>query len=764
MNAGTYNYADVLQKSLLFYDAQRSGDLPANFPLNWRGDSALTDGADVGVDLSGGYYDAGDHVKFALPMASSMTLLGLGVVQYRDAYVTSGLLPQMLEALKWGTDWLIKAHPTANTFYAQVGNGSADHAFWGAPEVMNMARPAYKLDATKPGSDAAGEAAAALAAAAIVFRPTDAAYADLLLKHARELYTFADTYRGKYSDSIPDAAAFYNSFSGYNDELAWGATWLYKATGDQSYLAKAESVYAASLAGQQMKWTQSWDDKTYGTAVLLAQATGKQVYKADAERWLDYWTVGNSSGRITYTPGGLAFLDTWGSLRYSADTSFLALIYSDTVGDKGGRYHDFAVRQINYMLGDNPSGRSYVVGFGNNPPLNPHHRAASGVYDGNVNAAFNNRHTLYGALVGGPQSASDSDYTDVRNNYIGNEVALDYNAAFQGAVARLYTEFGGKVVATMPPAETPTNEFFVQAAVNTAGSGYTEIRALLNNQSAWPARMSSNLSFRYFIDISEVKAAGYTAADVQVTSNYTQGGTVSGLQAWDAAKGIYAVTVDFSGTPIGPGTGSSFWKEAQFRVGLRSGLPASAWSALNDWSYQGIGTDRNVPVKTASMPVYEAGKILFGQIPTGTVTPTTPTTPTPTPTPTPTTPTPTPTTPTTPTTPVTPTTPTTPTTAGKVVTTYTQTTAWGTGFNGDMKIKNTGTTAINGWTMEFDMKANIVNIWNAVIVSHVGNRYVITNAAWNSSIAAGAEISFGFQADGVDGELPSNKKFNGVTV
>ena len=134
VKAGTYNYADVLQKSLLFYDAQRSGKLPANFPLNWRGDSALDDGKDVGVDLSGGYYDAGDHVKFALPMASSMTLLGLGVVQYRDAYVTSGLLPQMLDALKWGTDWLIKAHPSANVFYAQVGNGSADHAFWARPK------------------------------------------------------------------------------------------------------------------------------------------------------------------------------------------------------------------------------------------------------------------------------------------------------------------------------------------------------------------------------------------------------------------------------------------------------------------------------------------------------------------------------------------------------------------------------------------------------------------------------------------------------
>jgi hypothetical protein len=66
--------------------------------------------------------------------------------------------------------------------------------------------------------------------------------------------------------------------------------------------------------------------------------------------------------------------------------------------------------------------------------------------------------------------------------------------------------------------------------------------------------------------------------------------------------------------------------------------------------------------------------------------------------------------------------------------------------------------------MEFDMKANIVNIWNAVIVSRVGTRYVIRNASWNGTIAAGAEISFGFQADGIAGEVPSNKKVNGLVV
>ena len=166
--------------------------------------------------------------------------------------------------------------------------------------------------------------------------------------HARQLYSFADTYRGRYSESIPDAAAFYNSFSGYHDELCWAALWLHTATGEQAWLDKAVAVYDTQLAGQTLQWTQAWD------------------------------------GKVRTTAGGLAYLDTWGSLRYAANTSFMALVYADTVRDHDGRYHDFAVRQIRYMLGDNPAGRSYVVGYGTNPPKNPHHRGASGIYDGSI--------------------------------------------------------------------------------------------------------------------------------------------------------------------------------------------------------------------------------------------------------------------------------------------------------------------------------------------------------------------------------------------
>ena len=68
-------------------------------------------------------------------------------------------------------------------------------------------------------------------------------YAKRLLRHAKELYAFADKYRGVYSDSIPNAKSFYRSHSGYKDELVWGAAWLYRATNDRSYLAKAEKYY-----------------------------------------------------------------------------------------------------------------------------------------------------------------------------------------------------------------------------------------------------------------------------------------------------------------------------------------------------------------------------------------------------------------------------------------------------------------------------------------------------------------------------------------
>ncbi|CAL4177093.1 unnamed protein product, partial [Meganyctiphanes norvegica] len=114
--------------SFLFYEAQRSGPLPADQRVTWRGDSALDDGADVEHDLTGGYYDAGDHVKFGLPGAGVITTLAWGLIEYKEGYVKAGQVDYAKAAIRWGADYLLKAHTNTFELYGQVGDGNADHA------------------------------------------------------------------------------------------------------------------------------------------------------------------------------------------------------------------------------------------------------------------------------------------------------------------------------------------------------------------------------------------------------------------------------------------------------------------------------------------------------------------------------------------------------------------------------------------------------------------------------------------------------------
>ncbi|MFI7055037.1 glycoside hydrolase family 9 protein [Streptosporangium canum] len=610
--APAFGYGEALQKSLWFYEAQQSGRLPSWNRVGWRGDSGLDDGKDAGLDLTGGWYDAGDHVKFGLPMAASATMLAWGAVEYRDAYASSGQLPHLLNNLKFVNDYFVRAHPSPNVLYGQVGNGGKDHAWWGPAEAMQMERPAYKIDASCGGSDLAGETAAAMAASSIVFRPTDPSYADTLVTHARQLYSFADTVRKKYSECISDAQGYYNSWSGYNDELVWGAIWLHRATQDASYLAKAESYYDSlgtepQSTTRSYKWTIAWDDKSYGAYVLLSKLTGKQKYLDDANRWLDYWTVGVNGQRVRYSPGGQAVLDRWGSLRYAANTSFAALVHSDAITDatRKARYHDFAVRQIDYALGDNPRNSSYMIGFGVNPPRNPHHRTAHGSWTDQMTNPAETRHTLYGALVGGPPDPDDK-YTDRRDDYVMNEVATDYNAGFTGALARLYKEYGGAPAANFPTPETSDGpEIFLEAGVNASGPTFTEIKAIVRNQSAWPARPLANGSFRYYFTLD----GDTTASQVTVTSSYNQCKAPAGPTLLSGKT--YYVTVDCSGTSISPAGQSQHRREVQFRI-----ASSGTWEPSNDWSYKDVATTPGAtPVRVSNMTLYAGTAKIWGNPP-----------------------------------------------------------------------------------------------------------------------------------------------------
>ena len=76
-----------------------------------------------------------------------------------------------------------------------------------------------------------------------------------------------EIFRGNYHESIPEVGEFYRSASGYIDELIWSAAWMYKATGNQTYLDDADRVYRRAGGPYLTEQEYSWDQKMVGAQV-----------------------------------------------------------------------------------------------------------------------------------------------------------------------------------------------------------------------------------------------------------------------------------------------------------------------------------------------------------------------------------------------------------------------------------------------------------------------------------------------------------------
>jgi cellulase/cellobiase CelA1 len=77
---------------------------------------------------------------------------------------------------------------------------------------------------------------------------------------------------------------------------------------------------------------------------------------------------------------------------------------------------------------------------------------------------------------------------------------------------------------------------------------------------------------------------------------------------------------------------------------------------------------------------------------------------------------------------------------------FSVTSDWGSGFNGDVTVSNASSTPLSNWVVTFDFDGQIASLWNGMITDRTGTRFTVSGASWNSTIAAGAETSFGFTA------------------
>lgn len=618
---GNLDYAKALQMSLYFYECQQAGKLPEWNRVEWRGDSPID-------DVDGGWYDAGDHVKFNLPMSYSACMLAWGLYEYGDAVEACGEMKNYVNNLKWALDYFVRCDLGTKVIY-QVGNGQDDHTWWGPCELLTygMADQGNGKRGHLEGrncSAVTAEMAAALTAGYCALQgKVDSKTLDGYLETAKNFFKMADADKSDEAYNDSDASGFYRS-SHFYDELFWAANWLYIATKDSSYLDLAKS-YIPNLGtelgqGDTLKysWCHCWDDVQQGGSLLYALNTGDATWKAQVKKHLDYWL--NSKDTV---PGGLIYVQNWGCLRYANTFAFVCSVACDHLFKDDSSYKDYvalAEKQVNFALGDNPTKQCYVVGYAENSPKNVHHRTAHGSWKNAEKTPTLNRHVLYGALAGGPNQ--NGTYEDDRGNYINNEVATDYNAGFTAMLCKMISVYGGKSDPSFPPPETREDEFFVEAK-GSHDSGGTSLSLKITNHTAWPARIVDNISMRYYMDLSEVIDAGLDPTTIEMRIDRDQTGMYSGegVKAAEISKpqqykdSIYYVEINFPDgrafMPISEGR-----HQCEIMLALVYPNYGKGWDGTNDPSAKGLDSEANG--KTAYIPVYENGKLISGIEPDGT--------------------------------------------------------------------------------------------------------------------------------------------------
>ncbi|KAL5703469.1 Endoglucanase 12 [Ranunculus cassubicifolius] len=485
------NYTQALKTALRFFNAQKSGKLPKGNNVTWRGDSGLKDGLSDGKrTLVGGYYDAGDNIKFHFPMAFSMTMLSWSVIEYRHKYKAAEEYDHVRDIIKWGTDYILltfnSSAKSIDQVYSQVGasrinsTNQDDHTCWQRPEDMSYPRP---VQVSTDAPDLAAEMAAALASASIVFQD-DPKYSKKLVDGAKLLYDFAisPSRRARYSRDNQFIAPYYNS-SSYWDEHMWSAAWMFYATGNSSYyLMRATHPSVAKNAKVINKTPDlsvlSWDNKLPAAELLL---TRLRIFLSPGYPYEDMLRTYQSSMGLNmcsylhkynvfnWTRGGLIELNHRlpQPLQYVANSAFLASLYVDYMnaanipgwncGDNfisSQELRRFATSQVNYILGDNPAKTSYLVGYGRKYPKHVHHRGASiprptktdratyGCKDGWkwFNTGKSNPNEITGAMVGGPYKSEN--FKDDRKDHGSTEPTLAGNAGLVAALVSL-TDSGG---------------------------------------------------------------------------------------------------------------------------------------------------------------------------------------------------------------------------------------------------------------------------------------------------------------------------------
>lgn len=473
-------YSKMKYDALAYFYHNRSG---IEIALPYAGDASLArpaghlsdksvkcqpgSGCDYALDVSGGWYDAGDHGKYVVNGGISVwtlldwyersKFLGSGGAEFADGKAqipeNKNGVPDILDEARWELDFLIKMQVPDGKPLAGMAHHKMHDDGWTAlgvaPNEDTMTRYLHK-----PSTAATLNLAATAAQGARIWKGIDAAFSAKCLKAAERAWAAARQNPALFAATGDDKGGGTYADDNVTDEFYWAASELFVTTGKPEYkqyldASPLNARFPTEAGGHvsSMSWGTTDGLGMISMAVVPSKldAASQKALRGRIVQAADrFLKVAEKEGYRTLIERTADGKYIWGSNSFVVNNAIvLALAYDFT---KQQKYLDGAVLGMDYLLGRNPLAQSYVSGYGEKALANPHHR----FWAHQANAKYPK--VPPGVLSGGPNSTIDDPYSkgaglrgcvpekcyiDNIEAYSVNEITINWNAPLVWAAAWL---------------------------------------------------------------------------------------------------------------------------------------------------------------------------------------------------------------------------------------------------------------------------------------------------------------------------------------
>lgn len=379
------------------------------------------------TSVTGGWHDAGDYGRYVVPAAKAVADL-----LFAHDNIGSKIDFDILDEVRWETSWLLQMQRDDGGVYHKITCS-------GFPEFVMPEEETQTLFLSNVSSAATADFAATLALASTYYKKDDPSYADRLLSAAKKAWFYLDGKPGRPFSNIAYIKTGEYPDKHDEDERYFAAAALALATGEKAYSEAAEKIRAESSAlwNEQFGWEQM---EGYGDHLILKNQklfskelvsdVKNAVSKKAAESFANTKLSGFNQAQREVC---------WGSNMEAMNIAHLLSLAGEVLSKK--EYIEAARQQVDYIFGANPLSRSYVTGYGSNPPVHPHHRPSiakdvpqKGMLVGGPDQNLEDEFVSYLAADKPPLSC----YIDNYQSYSTNEITIYWNSALVYAVSELY--------------------------------------------------------------------------------------------------------------------------------------------------------------------------------------------------------------------------------------------------------------------------------------------------------------------------------------